>query len=55
MINDKERLEVRSRDEKISFSINKPEIYKWDKNEYCEKIFGTIDYVHPGVSEIMGR
>lgn len=31
------------------------EIYPFDKNAYCESVFGTMDIAHPGVARIMEK
>jgi sulfate adenylyltransferase len=31
------------------------EIYSFDKNTYCQSIFGTLDLAHPGVARIMKK
>lgn len=31
------------------------EIYSWDKREYCQKVFKTVDPRHPGVARTMAK
>jgi len=52
-LNNEKRVKLISRSDKSYAILTDIEIYSFEKKEYAEKIFGTLDNKHPSVKEIM--
>ena len=52
---DGEDIALAGEDNQIYTILNAEEIYKIDKNEACQKLYGTTDITHPGVKNLMEK
>ena len=50
----KNELEITDEEGQVQIGLKNIEIYKYDKKEFAEKVYGTQDKTHPGVEEVMG-
>jgi len=44
---------IDERDDKVSAVLHVEEIFEYDKKEFAQKVYGTLDDKHPGVAKVM--
>lgn len=54
-IKNESRIDLADNSGKIWAALDNIEIYKYDKENYARKVFGTTDINHPGVAEVMAK